>query len=94
MEIEKGKTYKYLRETHEVPQEVKDKLKEFNRIKKDILGELNSGPKTIEELAEVAKLPKYDMVFYLMSLLKYGLVEKDEIDDMDEYFTYKLKNNG
>ena len=36
METEKGKTYKYLRDKREAPQELKDKLKEFNRIKTDI----------------------------------------------------------
>ncbi len=39
-------------------------------------------------------MPKDEVVFYLMSMVKYGLVEKGDVDDMDEYFSYKLKNNG
>ena len=34
MEIEVGKTAKYLREKQGVPEHLKEELKEFNRIKK------------------------------------------------------------
>jgi len=33
MEIEKGKTYKYLREKREVSQGAKDNMKQFSKIK-------------------------------------------------------------
>lgn len=91
MEIEKGMTYKYLRDKREVPQEVKDQLKEFNRIKKAMLDALKEGDQTIDQLTQKLNMPKPDVVFYLMSLIKYGFVQTGEVDDMDEYFTYKLK---
>jgi DNA-directed RNA polymerase specialized sigma subunit len=91
MEIEKGKTYKYLREKREVSQGVKDQLKEFNRIKKEMLGALKENDLTIDQLSQKLNMPKPDVVYYLMSLIKYGFVETGEVDDMDEYFTYKLK---
>ncbi len=91
MEIEKGKTFKYLREKRKVPQEVKDQLKEFNRIKKAMLGALKENDLTIDLLSQKLNMPRPDVVYYLMSLIKYGFVETGEVDDMDEYFTYKLK---
>lgn len=91
MEIEKGKTFKYLREKREVPQTVKDQLKDFNRIKKAILDALKLDDLTIDQLTQKLNMPKPDVVYYLMSLVKYGLVQTGEVDDMDEYFTYKLK---
>lgn len=91
MEIEKGKTFKYLREKREVPQEVKDQLKKFNKIKKEILGALKENDLTIDLLSQKLNMPRPDVVYYLMSLIKYGFVETGEVDDMDEYFTYKLK---
>lgn len=91
MEIEKGMTYKYLRDKRAVPQEVKDELKEFNRIKKVILDALKEGDQTIDQLTQKLNIPKPDVVYYLMSLIKYGFVQTGEVDDMDEYFTYKLK---
>ncbi len=91
MEIEQGKTFKYLREKREVPQEVKDQLKKFNRIKKEMLGALKENDLTIDQLSQKLNMPRPDVVYYLMSLIKYGFVETGEVDDMDEYFTYKLK---
>jgi hypothetical protein len=94
MEIEKGKTFKYLRDKQEVPQELKDKLKEFNRIKKAMLDALRESDLTILQLSEKLEMPRPDVVYYLMSLIKYGFVQSGKLDDMDEYFTYKLKSNG
>jgi len=91
MEIEKGKTFKYLRDKREVPQVVKDQLKEFNRIKKGMLDALKESDQTIDQLTQKLNMPKPEVVYYLMSLIKYGFVQTGEVDDMDEYFTYKLK---
>jgi len=91
MEIEKGKTYKYLREKREVTQVAKDNQKHFSKIKKTILDNLQESDLTIEELTKKLNMPKYEVVFYLMSLVKYGFVQTGAVDDMDAYFSYKLK---
>jgi predicted transcriptional regulator len=93
MEIEKGKTAKYLKEKRPVPKEVTEQLKYFTKIKKSILTALKEEDKTIPQLALELNIPADEVMYQLMSLLKYGLVESGEIDDMDEYFQYKLKNN-
>jgi len=89
--IEKGKTSKYLRDKQGISEQAKDSLKEFNRIKKTLLAALSEEKKTIKELSELTQIPSADVMFYLMSLIKYGFVEVGEIDDMDEYYTYKIK---
>jgi DNA-directed RNA polymerase specialized sigma subunit len=94
MEIEKGKTYKYLRERREVSQAAKDNLKQFIKIKKSITDALKESELTIEQLTQKLDMPKHEVVFYLMSLVKYGYVQTGAVDDMDAYFSYKLKNNG
>jgi DNA-directed RNA polymerase specialized sigma subunit len=91
MEIEKGKTYKYLREEREVSQAAKDNLKQFTKIKKAILDSLKEGDLTIEELTKKLNMPKHEVVYYLTSLVKYGFVQTGAVDDMDAYFSYKLK---
>jgi predicted transcriptional regulator len=91
MEIEKGKTAKYLKEKREVPKEVTEQLKYFTKTKKAILTALKEGDKTVPELALELNIPADEVMFQLMSLLKYGAVETGEIDDMDEYFQYKIK---
>jgi hypothetical protein len=92
MEIEKGKTYKYLRDKREVSQAVKDNLKQFNKVKKTVLDALRESNLTIDELTQKLDLPKHEVVYYLMSFVKYGFVQTAAIDDMDEYFSYKLKS--
>lgn len=91
MEVEKGKTAKYLREKQGVSQVAKDNLKEFNTIKKAILDALKERDLTILELTQKLNMPKHEVVYYLMSLIKYGFIQTGEVDDMDEYFSYKLK---
>jgi len=94
MEIEKGKTIKYIKEQHVVPQKVKDQLKNYNRIKKAILSAIKSEAKTIPQLSKELNLPAHDVMFYIMSFLKYGMIEVGDIDDDDEYYYYKVKSNG
>ena len=91
MEIEKGKTAKYLRDKRPVSQEIKDSLKEFTRMKKAMLDALKEDDLTIGQLSQKLNVPKDEVVYHLMSLIKFGFVQTGEVDDMDEYFSYKLK---
>lgn len=91
MEVEKGKTAKYLREKlGGIPEQAKENLKTFNHIKKKILEALKEEDLTVKQLTEKLEMPSHEVMYYLMSLVKYGFVKTGEIDDMDEYFTYKL----
>lgn len=88
--VEIGKTAKYLREKQGVPEQVKDELKEFNRVKRLIIDALQNEDLTIAQLSEKLQMPKHEVMYYLMSLVKYGIAATGEIDDMDEYYSYKL----
>lgn len=93
MTAEKGQTVKIMREKRKVSAAAKENLKQFNRKKKAILEELQKEDLTIAQLSEKLNLPQDEMVFILMSLVKFGFVETGTIDDMDEYFNYKIKKN-
>ena len=84
MDVEKGKTFKYLREKREVPDAVKENLKNFTRIKKTILDALKGNDMTVDQLTQKLNMPKDEVFYYLMTLVKYGFVETGAIDDMDE----------
>ena len=66
-------------------------MKQFSKIKKSILDALKESELTIEQLTQKLNMPKNEVVFYIMSLVKYGFVQTGAVDDMDEYFSYKLK---
>lgn len=86
-----GSTAKYLREKlGGIPEQAKENLKIFNAIKKQILEALKEEDLTIKQLTEKLNMPSDEVVYYLMSLVKYGFVKTGEVDDMDEYYTYKL----
>jgi len=91
MDIEKGKTYKYLREKRGVSDAARENLKSYNKTKKTILDAMQDEELTIEQLAQKTSMPRHEVVFYLMTLVKYGMVQPAGIDDMDEYYFYKLK---
>lgn len=92
METIKGKTAKILKEKHQVPQQVTENLKHYTRIKKSILDALKEEEQTIDQLAKKLNISKPEVLFYLMTLIKYGFVQVGTMDDMDEYFTYKIKD--
>lgn len=52
MEVEKGKTAKYLRDKQGVSDKAKEQQKEFQRIKKLITNSLADGELTITEISE------------------------------------------
>ena len=85
------KSIDHIKEKRTVSEEVKEKRKEDNRINKLILKALESGPKTIPQIAKETGLEDDIVTYNLMTLRKYGKLETGEIDDMDEFFSYKLK---
>lgn len=86
-----GKTIDIIKKKREVSPSVKENLKEFNRIKKLILKSLETEEKTIPQITLEVNLPQDVVTYHLMTLQKYGKIEAGEIDDMDEYYFYKLK---
>ncbi|MEN6618337.1 MAG: hypothetical protein ABFC28_02400 [Rikenellaceae bacterium] len=93
MYAEKGRTVKIMREKRKVSEAVKENLKDFNKIKRAILSELQKEDLTIAQLSERIDMPKDELVYYLMSLVKFGFVQTGTIDDMDEYYNYKIRKN-
>jgi DNA-directed RNA polymerase specialized sigma subunit len=91
MEKTTRETVKIRREKWKVSDAVKNNLKEFNRIKRSILQELEKEDLTVAQLCERTGIAKDEVVYYLLSLVKFGFVETGIIDDMDEYYNYKIK---
>ena len=86
-------TVKILREERKVSEEVKNNLKQFNKEKKAITESLSKGDKTIAQLSKETGMNLEHTMYILMSMVKFGFVAAGKVDDMDEYFTYKLKKN-
>jgi len=85
------RTLDLVKKERQVSAEVKENLKQFNRMKRAIRQALEDGPMTIPELSDKLEMDRAEITYHLMSLRKYGLVSTGEQDEMDEYFYYQLK---
>ena len=87
-----SKTIDVMKEKRKVSEQVRNNIKAFNKLKREILKSLEAGQKTIPEIAREIESDIDVITYNLMTLIKYGFVVADEIDDDDEYYYYKLKN--
>jgi predicted transcriptional regulator len=79
-----------MKQKRAVPDDLRRRRKEFDEIKKAIKSALKEGPKSIPEISGHTGLDPQKITFHLMTLRKFNIVETDELDDMDEYFSYRL----
>ncbi|HOP04587.1 MAG TPA: hypothetical protein PL017_09070 [Tenuifilaceae bacterium] len=86
-----GKTIDIIKQKRSVPEAVKHNMKEFNALKKKVLATMETEQKSIPQIAQETQLPLDVVTYHLMTLQKFGFVEVSELDDMDEYYFYKLK---
>jgi hypothetical protein len=71
-----------------VPRELVERHRRQAAHRRRIIESLQSGPKTVPEIAEQTSLPPYEAFWHLMSMKKYGkLVEGPQRGD---YFEYAL----
>jgi len=84
-------TFKIRKEKHGVPEGVKEKLKAYNKIKREIKGALKDGKKNINEIAEAIDVSSDIVTYNLMTMLKFGDVVVDGVDEDEEYYFYSLK---
>ncbi len=89
MEVKKTETFKIKRETHQVSQAAKDNLKSFNSIKKKILEAFGNEELNVPQVASKIAMSKDETNYYVMTLLKFNMLQVVGIDDNDEFYTYK-----
>jgi len=87
----KKKTINIIKETRKVSAHVTEGRKKYVRIRKTILAALKDEGMTIPQIAKATQLAMAETTYYLMTLYKFGDVAVAGIDDMDEYYIYKLK---
>jgi hypothetical protein len=87
----KEKTIDIIKQERKVSPEVLENRKIFSRNRKAIMEALKEGPKTIPQVAAEIQLSLPDTTFYMMTLFKFGDVDVNGLDDMDEYYFYELK---
>ena len=76
--LSRGERLKRLREQHaETVKRTQALLKEQKRIQQEICKVVRENPKTVPEIAEATGMPSHEVLWYLASFKKYGLVVED-----------------
>ena len=76
--ISRGEMLKHLREQHaETVKRTQALLKEQKHIQQEICKFIRETPKTVPEIAEAVGMPPNDVLWYLASFKKYGIVFED-----------------
>ena len=74
-DISRGEMLKRLREQHaETVARTQALLKVQKRIQQEICKVLRDNPKTVPEVAEAVGMPAHEVLWYIASFKKYGLV--------------------
>ena len=76
--ISRGEMLKHLRAEHaETVARTQKLLKEQKRAQKEICQFIRENPKTVPEIAEAVNMPSNEVLWYLASYKKYGIVVED-----------------
>ena len=74
----RGELLKYLRVQHaETVERTQALLKEQKRVQKEVCQVIRENPKTVPEIAEAVNMPSDEVLWYIASFKKYGIVVED-----------------
>jgi len=80
---------KELREEHkDTVQKAQAYLKDQQAFRRELRKAMKGGPKTIPEIAKAAQLPSDQVLWHVMAMKKYDLVQ--EVGMEAEYYQYQL----
>jgi len=86
--LSRGEILKKLRESHSATVERTQTLvREQKKLHQSICSLIRDDPKTVPEIAALLEIPSEEVLWYLMSLKKYGIVI--EIGMCGDYPAYK-----
>jgi len=73
--VSRGEMLKRLRAQHaETVERTQALLKEQKRVQKEICQAIRENPKTVPEIAEAVGMPTNEVLWYVASFKKYGLI--------------------
>ena len=65
-------------------------VKDEWKMRPKIINSLRAGPKTIPELTRELNVPSDELVYWLMSMRQYGLIEEVQGSNVEGYYSYQL----
>jgi predicted ArsR family transcriptional regulator len=69
-------------------------LKEQQSIRRVLQHAMETGPQTIPQLAEATGMPSREVLWHVISMKKYGLVEEVAMNEDETYYLYGLSKEA
>jgi predicted transcriptional regulator len=80
-----------LRKQHsETVKQAQEVLRQQQAVRKALHSALQNSPHSVPQLAEETGLPAHEVLWYIATMKKYGLVEEAGLDESEEYYLYSL----
>jgi len=67
-------------------------MKEYPQLWKNILQTMEANKKSIPQIAEELAVDKEVITYHMMTMNKYNVVMASGMDNDEQYFYYKIKN--
>ena len=72
----------------EMLRERREVMRDEMIMRDDLLAALEDGPKTVPEIARILGQPSHEVMVWVMSARRYGLVKESSEPTVDDYFQY------
>ena len=72
----------------EMLRERREVMRDEMVMRDDLLAALEDGPKTVPEIARILGQPSHEVMVWVMSARRYGLVKESSEPTADDYFQY------
>jgi len=78
------------KEHRETVQKAQELLKAQQSVRKTLERALSGGPHSVPQLAHATGIPAHEVLWYVASMKKYGLVAEAGTDESGDYYLYRL----
>ena len=74
----------------EMLRELREVMRDEMVMRGDLLAALEDGPKTVPEIARILAQPSHEVMIWVMSARRYGLIKESSQPTADDYFQYGM----
>lgn len=74
----------------EMLRELREVMRDEMVLREDLLAALEDGPKTVPEIARILGQPSHEVMIWVMSARRYGLIKESSQPTTDDYFQYGM----
>jgi len=75
---------------NEIDRNIAEVMRDEMVMRNRIISQISEKPKTIPEIAEALGCSSYDVVFWVMTMWRYGSIKEEGKPNAEGYYQYRL----